>query len=189
MGTPILAALKACATLSLTVVTRPRPATSTTTTLSATPGVRIIVADYTSVEELTVAFNGADAVISAVNTMLVDQTPFIDAAVAAKVRRFIPSEFGADLSHPRTAGLPVFTAKARAREKLQVLADQGVIEWAAVANGMFLDWGESSLLIHIRLECRNRKKDGERYKGERTEGVSGWWWGAKVIGMKNEIGI
>ncbi|KZL86351.1 nad-binding protein, partial [Colletotrichum incanum] len=60
-------------------------------------GLKSTKADYDSVESLTAAFRGFDAVVNALPGHLEAQSlRILDAAVAAGVRRFIPSEWGSD---------------------------------------------------------------------------------------------
>jgi uncharacterized protein YbjT (DUF2867 family) len=91
---------------------------------------------------LTAALQGADALLLTVGATAVSgQTDLIDAAVAAGVKRVIPSEFGSDLNNAKAAALPVFVPKIEVRKYLEKLAAEGKIEWTAVSNGAFLDWG------------------------------------------------
>src|SRR6185312_13126724 len=71
--------------------------------LLASKGAEIVYADYNQHDHLVKALNGTDALISVVSpgrTGSYDfdalQTPLLDAAKAAGVKRFIPSEFGID---------------------------------------------------------------------------------------------
>ncbi|KAL6904082.1 hypothetical protein GGI43DRAFT_432712 [Trichoderma evansii] len=58
---------------------------------------------------LVKAFQGIDAVVSAVATFNVpDQIAMIDAAVEAKVKRFLPSEYGGDASLPDLENIAPF---------------------------------------------------------------------------------
>ena len=71
--------------------------------LLASKGAEIVYADYNQHDDLVNALNGTDALISVVSpgrTGTYDfdalQTPLLNAAKAAGVKRFIPSEFGID---------------------------------------------------------------------------------------------
>ena len=60
----------------------------------------MIRANYDSAKSLKAAFQGQDAVISLVGgTALGDQNKLIDAAIAAGVKRFLPSEYGSDTTN------------------------------------------------------------------------------------------
>lgn len=105
--------------------------------------VKVIKADFASVESLTQALKGQDAVVSAVGTEgLLGQKELIDGAIAAGVKLFIPSEFGSDLGNPKTAALPVFGYKlpvnAHLEEKVKTNPD---FSYTQIRNSAFLDWG------------------------------------------------
>ncbi|KAJ9296544.1 hypothetical protein DTO271G3_5242 [Paecilomyces variotii] len=106
----------------------------------APAGVTLIKTDY-SPESLVSALKGQDAVVSAITTSAVlEQKKIIDAAIAAGVKRFIPSEFGCDSSNPVTLQrVPPLNAKNQIREYLESKQDQ--IEWTAIYTGSFFDWG------------------------------------------------
>ncbi|KAH6847551.1 hypothetical protein B0I37DRAFT_431172 [Chaetomium sp. MPI-CAGE-AT-0009] len=81
-------------TAGFTVTAITRSPTSTSTT-NLPPNTAVLTADYNSLDSLKTAFTGQDAVVSAVGTQAVGaQKTVVDAAVAAGVRRFVPSEFG-----------------------------------------------------------------------------------------------
>ncbi len=94
-------------------------------------------------ESLTTALKGQDAVVSAVGTDgFLGQSVLFDAAVAAGVKRFLPSEFGSDLSNPKTASLPVFGYKVAIRKHIEEKVNAGAnITYTYVVNAPFLDWG------------------------------------------------
>lgn len=104
-------------------------------------GVKVVHADYDSVSSLKGAFQGQDAVISLVaGVALGDQNKLIDAAIAAGVQRFLPSEFGGNTTDKRARDIvPVFEAKVAAVNYLR--SKEGQISWTSVSNGAFLDWG------------------------------------------------
>lgn len=91
-------------------------------------------------DELVAAFKGQDAVISTITTAAANgQKPLIDAAIAAGVRRFIPSEFGNDLRATEAVKLvPFFEDKVETLNYLKARQDK--IEWTAIPNGAFYDW-------------------------------------------------
>jgi hypothetical protein len=103
--------------------------------------IRVIRADYTSLDSLTHAFTGQDVVISLIGSGVVAaQTLLIDAAIAAGVRRFIPSEFGSRTTDARARAIvPVFESKFAVIEYLR--AREASIEWTGIATGPFFDWG------------------------------------------------
>ena len=67
----------------------------------------------------------------------------IDAAVAAGVKRFVPSEFGANNLDPRARKLvPVYDTKGAMREYLsaKTAASNGSFTWTSFSCGSWLDW-------------------------------------------------
>lgn len=117
-------------------------------------GVTALPVDYSSVENLTTALRGQDALISTLASAGVSsQTDLINAAVAAGVKRIIPSEFGSDTSNARARALPVFKDKVETAELVERLSAQsgGKTTYTFVLNGAFLDWGvERSFLVDVK---------------------------------------
>jgi len=75
--------------------------------------------DYSDVKGMTDVLRGIDIIVSTVgNPGLDNQIPLIDAAVAAGVKRFIPSEFGADSEQPQNKLLPLYVRKRRILDQL-----------------------------------------------------------------------
>ncbi|CZT53104.1 related to 2`-hydroxyisoflavone reductase [Rhynchosporium secalis] len=147
LGTPVLKALVDSGKFSITVVSRPA---STSTFASS---VKVIKADYNSADSLASAFQNQDAVVSTVGTEgLLGQSIIIDAAIAAGVKRILPSEFGSDLSNPKAAALPVFGYKVATRKHLEDKIAAGAdITYTYVINSGFLDWGlEYNFLLDWR---------------------------------------
>ncbi len=101
----------------------------------------MVKADYDSVESLTEALKGQDALISNVGGQaLGDQNKLIDAAAKAGVKRFIPSEFGSDTTSARTRELvPIFNPKYETVNYLK--RKESEISWTSPVTGMFFDWG------------------------------------------------
>lgn len=105
--------------------------------------VKIVEVDFTSVNSLTDALKGQDALVSTVGTPgFQGQTLMIDAAIAAGVSRFIPSEFGSDLDNPLVKPLPVFGYKVAvntyAEEKAKANPN---FSYTLIRSSAFLDWG------------------------------------------------
>ncbi|KAL6789677.1 hypothetical protein J3E68DRAFT_429771 [Trichoderma sp. SZMC 28012] len=90
---------------------------------------------------LVKAFHGIDAVVSAVATFNVpDQFAMIDAAVEAKVKRFLPSEYGGDASLPDLENIAPFAVqKQKVVEYLETKESQG-LSWTAISVGAFFDY-------------------------------------------------
>lgn len=58
------------------------------------------------------------------------------------MKRFLPSDFGADLANPKTAALPIFGYKIATHKVLRQAADTNShFTYSLVVNGAFLDWG------------------------------------------------
>jgi hypothetical protein len=93
------------------------------------------------VDSLKEAFKGQDVVISLVaGAVLGDQNKLIDAAIAAGVQRFLPSEFGSDTADPRLiAAVPISQAKAGTVDYLK--SKERELSWTSVITGPFFDWG------------------------------------------------
>jgi uncharacterized protein YbjT (DUF2867 family) len=104
-------------------------------------GVKVVRANYDSIDSLKKAFEGQDVVISLVaGAVLGDQNKLIDAAIAAGVKRFLPSEFGSNTEDPRTRAIvPVFEAKLGTVNYLK--SKESEISWTSIVNGPFFDWG------------------------------------------------
>jgi nucleoside-diphosphate-sugar epimerase len=145
VGSPILDALLAESTFTVTILTR---ASSKASFPKGIPVIR--VSDAFTVSELTSAFQNQDAVVVALTTSSVtkdgrDGLAFrlIDAAVAAGVKRFIPSEYGANNLDPRGRNLvPVYDIKGAMLEHLiaQSKASNGKLTWTSICCGSWLDW-------------------------------------------------
>jgi len=111
----------------------------------------VIKASYEA-HSLESAFKGQDAVISLVgNAGFHDQERFIDAAIAAGVKWFVPSEFGSNTADERNLKIvPIFDDKRNVVEYLKSKESQG-LSWTALITGMFFDWGlaRGALEFHV----------------------------------------
>lgn len=107
------------------------------------PGVRFATVDYDSPESLRAALRGIDAVVSTLGKRngLDCQFRLIDAAVAAGVKRFIPSEFGADLQNAKIRGFPTYRTKVQTEQYLEKLADRTGLTYTYIYNGLLLEDG------------------------------------------------
>lgn len=99
--------------------------------------------DYTSFDALKSAFDGQDAVVSVVATLAVaGQKVAIDAAVAAGVKRFIPSEFGINTRklEGKTIG-KILAAKIGIVDYLDEKSKENPsFTWTGLSTGLFFDW-------------------------------------------------
>lgn len=108
-------------------------------TSSLPAAAKTVKVDYSSQESLIAALKGHDAFVSTIPQH--DAQPaLIDAAIAAGVQRFIPSEFGSNIAgNANTAALPVFKGKKATQEYLQQKSSE--ISYTLISTGLFLDWG------------------------------------------------
>ncbi|PNS19236.1 hypothetical protein CAC42_2413 [Sphaceloma murrayae] len=115
--------------------------------------------DPTDNASVTAALKGVDAFVSVVgNSAFGQQSALIDAAIAAGVKFFIPSEFGSNTENAKTAALPVFGAKIQTQKYLEEKKDK--IGYAFINNGAFLDWGiKNNFILNISGGV-NRVYDG-----------------------------
>lgn len=104
-------------------------------------GVKVIRADYDSISSLKDALQGQDVIISLVaGAAILDQIKLIDAAIAAGVKRFIPSEFGGNTQDESVVkAFRVFGPKVQVLDYLKSKESQ--ISWTAIFTGPFFDWG------------------------------------------------
>lgn len=99
--------------------------------------------DITSKEAVESVLQGHDALVSTISAAaLGDQKTIIDAAVAAKVRRFIPSEFGIDTRRTEEKSLGwILANKVNVTDYLSEVAKENPwFSWTGLAVGIFFDW-------------------------------------------------
>ncbi|ATZ52869.1 hypothetical protein BCIN_08g04910 [Botrytis cinerea B05.10] len=150
LGKPILEALLQSNKFNITILTRSSSTSTSTYPSSAT----VLPVDFNSTQSLTDALQSQkiDAIVSCVGTEgLLGQKLLIDAAVAAGVTRFIPSEFGSDLADPPTKALPVFGHKVATSSHLEAVAAKNPsFTYTYIRNGGFLDWGlEHNFILDV----------------------------------------
>ncbi|KAF4871022.1 Isoflavone reductase-like protein P3 [Colletotrichum siamense] len=106
-------------------------------------GMESIQIDINDTDALTSAFQGQDAVISAAPDPISfsSQKHWIDAAIAAGVKRIFPSEYSTNLDSPLAETLPVVTEKVRTRRYLveQIANTAGKSSWTSINNGPFFE--------------------------------------------------
>lgn len=135
LGAPVL---KALVDAGFTVTVLARPGSSSQAYPST---VKTAAVDYDNAESLVSALKGQDAVVSAVGySAFRGQEALIDAAIAAGVKRIIPSEYGADPDFPPVRQLPVFADKVRIAEYVKTKTQGTSTTYTLVANNEFLDW-------------------------------------------------
>ncbi|KAH8817249.1 hypothetical protein F5884DRAFT_819023 [Xylogone sp. PMI_703] len=148
LGIPVVNALLA-ANYAVTALTR--KGSSNTSKLPKNPNLSVVGVDYSSIQSLRDALKDHTVVISALTSTVVgDQNPLIDAALAAGVARFIPSEFGSDVTNPKRNKLPVFEGKVMTLEYLKaIVAKNPGFSYTAICSGAFLDWGLHGFLVNV----------------------------------------
>lgn len=103
-------------------------------------------------DSLISALKGQDALVLTIGLEgSSGQLLLIDAAIAAGVKRILPSDFAADLSKPKAAALPVFAPKVATRKYLEDKVAAGAdITYTYVVTSVFLDWAlEVTLLLDV----------------------------------------
>lgn len=106
-------------------------------------GVVIKTVDYEDLESLKSALAGQDAVVSTLGSAALgaQQQKLADAALAAGIKRFIPSEFGINTRklQGQTIG-KIVGGKTKLVDDLIVKAGQNPnFTWTGLTNGMFFD--------------------------------------------------
>jgi nucleoside-diphosphate-sugar epimerase len=105
----------------------------------AAQGAQVIVVDENDSTALTDACRNASCVISALNglrpTIIASQGRLLDAAIAADVPRFIPSDFSLDFTRTR----PGANRNMDLRREFMTRIDQADIKATSILNGAFSD--------------------------------------------------
>jgi hypothetical protein len=153
IGSYILRALLATPSLTTTILTR--ASSKRSPPLPPNSNVRTITIDDSyPTDELITAFRGQDVIISCLTTLSVaDQFRMIDAAVAAGVRRYVPSEYGLNNMRADAQGLnSVFRDKGAVQKYLR--EREGQIEWMSVSCGMWIKWSVQHDFLGLRVPQR-----------------------------------
>jgi uncharacterized protein YbjT (DUF2867 family) len=111
-------------------------------------GVAVIESDYENVDSLKSAFQGQDAVVSVIGDAgVLSQKAMVDAAVAAGVKRFLPSNFGSNMSNPNSRKLPVFGRKVVVEDYLVEKSKTTDLTYSFVYVGGLTDFGIKGKVI------------------------------------------
>lgn len=163
-GTPIVHALLSHpANYNVTALTR------NASSANFPQAVKVIESD-SSLSSLRMSFQNQDAIVSCAHaSQIKTQIQWIDLAIEAGVRRFIPSEFGMDSAvQGAEKFLPLLGVKKFVVDHLR--ANEDKITWSTLITGMFFDWA-MTISFPRSWDVPNRKAtvydDGE-YKGEWT---------------------
>jgi hypothetical protein len=118
-------------------------------TFPTLPNLKVIESDY-SIDSLSSIFAGQDAVISIVGgTGIGEQKVYVDAAVKAGVKRFLPSEFGINGQSEAVKKLtPFFSVKQDLLDYL-VEKEKDGLTWTGVICGVLFDFVSILPLLHI----------------------------------------
>ncbi|KAK9235016.1 hypothetical protein V1525DRAFT_411243 [Lipomyces kononenkoae] len=148
VGKVILDAFVGASQFNVTVLSR------STSSATFPAGFTVRKSDF-SEQDLVSAFKGQDAVISVVGLGgFTDQKKFIDAAVSAGVKRFIPSEFSANTLSPAVLQLlPVFEQKKEVLEYLKTKEASG-LTWTAIWTALFFDWCLNNGFLGFEIATR-----------------------------------
>jgi hypothetical protein len=100
----------------------------------------ISIPSYRAVAALTLALQGHELLISALSRLSADETDefLIAAAIAAGVRRYMPSEYTVDCMHPHAiavSGSTVIAGKIASAQRVQHSAEKGQIEYTTLVTG------------------------------------------------------
>lgn len=110
------------------------------------------------------------------------QKQIIDCAIAAGIKRFIPSEFGQDsLNEKIQERLPPSRERARTIEYLTRASKAGEISWVAVATGVDLERGLLNGNLGFDLKWQSVTLHGTGH--ERFAASSSMWIGRVIIAV------
>lgn len=144
------------------------------------------VVEYDNRGSLRRALAGQDALVCALSrTCVTLQMALIDAAVAVGVKRFVPSEFGANLQNEHGQRLVNYQQKVMVQRYLEQVARRSRLWYTYIYVNVLLDW---SIEAGIILNFKDRKiylYDG----GERQVSMSTIPGAARaVVGvLKNQL--
>lgn len=120
--------------------------------------------DYDSLDSLTNALKGQDALVSTIASGAVaTQLLLVEAAAKARVKRFIPSEFGTNTQNEKRRALPVSKGKVAIQDALKNEAASGGMTYTNICSGPFLDWGiTAGFLMNLKEKKIDLFDGGDR---------------------------
>ncbi|KAK3627252.1 hypothetical protein LTR56_019352 [Elasticomyces elasticus] len=140
----------------VTVFTRP------SSTHKFPSNVQVLNVDYEDVAGLTKALQNQDALISTIGFGGAPlQKNLVDAAIAAGVKRFLPSEYGCDTENEKVKVLPIFPPKLEVVAYLEEKTKGTTTSYTCVMTNAFLDWG----LVNFGLLLDLPAKKIQRWDG------------------------
>lgn len=118
-------------------------------------GAKLEPVNFSDGAALEQALSGQDAFVDA--TLTQDDTPLrmMDAAAAAGVYRYIPSDWSLDPNNAAANALPVFSKRVERDNYLYEKCKSSHMTWTIVANGAFLDWNLYMGFMGIDLHNRS----------------------------------
>ncbi|KAM0277196.1 hypothetical protein ACHAQH_005979 [Verticillium albo-atrum] len=135
------------------------------------PDVVVKRADLSSTESVTEALNGQDAIVSTIAAgAIATQKIFIDAAIVAHVKRFIPSEFGINTREARGTKFGHFVAPkiADVDYLIELSEKHDWFSWTGISTGVFFDWGLDNGFFGFDLKnktCQKFDSGNEPFSG------------------------
>lgn len=108
---------------------------------SQAANTKIVEVDFADIESLTAAFKDQDAIVSAVGDAgVLGQKLMVDAAIAAGVKQFLPSNFGSNMANVNSRKLPVFGAKVAVEDYLVEKSKSTDLAYTFVYVGGLIDF-------------------------------------------------
>jgi uncharacterized protein YbjT (DUF2867 family) len=135
VGKYVLPALLADSSFNVTVLSR------NNSSATFPSNVKVIKIDYSDTAALTKALANQDVVVSTIGGEGLASNfgeVLVQAAIDAKVKWIIPSEFGIDVEDP-AANIPLLASKLAVANLLK--KNQSNIAYTFITTGAFLDWG------------------------------------------------
>lgn len=145
IGQIILKSLSSNVKITVTILTRQESSSTTEFPI----GVTVHKTDF-SPSSLRSLLRGQDVLISAVGgTAFTEQKKFVDAAIEAGVKRFIPSEFSTSSEDDAVIQLlPLFQQKRGIIKYLKEKEEEG-LSWTGIATSGLFDWVSCLLLPRL----------------------------------------
>ncbi|KAK2060875.1 isoflavone reductase [Colletotrichum caudatum] len=160
LGSAVLKGLMASNKFNITILTRKAGSQK------FPQGLTVKEVDYDSLDSLTQALKGQDALVNCISCFDPKvPTRIVDAAVAAGVYRYIPDEFGTDPMRCHVPSLPALGIKALTCQHMKQKAaeNESTFTWTIITNGAFLDWSIRNGFMGV--DVKNKKlslfNDGE----------------------------
>ncbi|UJR26044.1 hypothetical protein I4U23_007390 [Adineta vaga] len=148
VGEQVLSALLADAAFNVTILSR------TNSKATFPSNVQVIKIDYSDTVALTKALTNQDVVISTIGGEGLAKNfgeVLVQAAIDAKVKWFIPSEFGIDYEDP-AANIPLFATKLAVVNLLKKHSSH--IAYTLITTGVFVDWGFDNGFLSFDINNR-----------------------------------